>query len=308
MPNLKNKHLVVIAGPTAIGKTEAGIRIAKHFNSPIISADSRQVFKELRIGSSAPTQSQLKEVPHYFVSDRSIRDEINASTYEVEVNQLLDHLFLKYRVILLVGGSGLYIDAVCKGIDDLPSVDKEIRKKVQEQLDREGVESLRKDLKILDPVSYSRIDLKNHKRIQKALEITIMTGKPYSSFLTDTHKNRDYHIIRIALDMDRKDLYNNINRRVIKMMENGFEEEALKLYPYRNNNALNTVGYKELFLYFEGKTDRQQAIASIQASTRKYARKQLTWFRKNPAYQWFHPGDINGMIEFIDKQIKILQN
>jgi tRNA dimethylallyltransferase len=299
---------VVIAGPTAIGKTETGIRIAGYFKSPIISADSRQVFKELKIGTSAPTEKQLKNIRHYFISDRSIHNKFNASIYEMEVNSLLDQLFINHPVILMVGGSGLYINAVCKGIDELPTVDKEIRKKIQEQLDREGVESLRKDLKILDPISYSKIDLKNHKRIQKAIEITIMTGKPYSSFLTSTEKIRNYQIIRIALDMDRTELYMTINGRVLKMMENGFEEEAHKMYPFRSNNALNTLGYKELFSYFEGKTDRNQAITSIQANTRKYARKQLTWFRKDPSYSWFHPGDHKNIVDFINKQIENLEN
>jgi len=303
MSNLKNRTLVIIAGPTAVGKTETGIRIARHFGSPIISADSRQIFRELKIGTSAPSELQMKEVPHYYVSNKSIHDDFNASKYEVEVNHLLCELFIHHPVILLVGGSGLYIDAVCKGIDDLPATDKEIRKKIQEQLDHEGVESLRKDLKMLDPLSYSRIDLRNHKRIQKALEITLMTGRPYSSLLTFTDKKRNYQIIRIALNMDRKELYNIIDKRVINMMENGLEEEARRVYPYRNQNALNTVGYKELFSYFEGKINRDEVISSIQSNTRKYARKQMTWFRRDSSYEWFHPKEVNNIIDYISKKI-----
>jgi tRNA dimethylallyltransferase len=304
MENRKNKYLVIIAGPTAIGKTSTGISIAKHFGSPVISADSRQIFKELKIGTAVPSDEQLLAVRHYFVRNISIHDNYNASKYEFEVNQLLSELFEKHSVILLVGGSGLYIDAVCWGIDDLPEIDPEIRKKVQQQFENEGIESLRRDLKLLDPVSYQKVDLRNHKRIQKALEVTLMTGRPYSSFLTAPEKKRNYQIIRIALDMDRTELYNSINQRILSMMENGLENEARSVYPYRNINALNTVGYKELFLYFDGKISRDEAISTIQSNTRKYARKQITWFRKEQSYVWFHPSEINKIIGYIENQIE----
>lgn len=304
MRKRKNKYLIVIAGPTAVGKTFTGITIARHFGAAVISADSRQIFKELVIGTAGPSEQQLHEVPHYFVRNKSIHDNFNASKYEVQVNQLLSELFEINPVVLLVGGSGLYIDAVCKGIDELPEVDPEIRKKIQEQFEKEGIESLRRDLKILDPASYEKVDLRNHKRIQKALEVTIMTGKPYSSLLTSTEKNRNYDIIRIALDMDRKVLYDSINKRILKMMDDGLEDEAQNVYPYRDINALNTVGYKELFLFFDGKISRDEAVRSIQSNTRKYARKQLTWFKKNKKYQWFHPFEVNKIISCIEDQIE----
>jgi tRNA dimethylallyltransferase len=299
MMNPKNNYLVVIAGPTAVGKTDTVIKLARHFDSVIISADSRQLYRELKIGTSAPTEIQLKAVPHFFIANKSIHDDFNASMYEAEVNHLLSDLFKSYRLIFLAGGSGMYIEAVCKGIDDLPEVDKKIRGKIQDQFDNEGIESLRRDLKILDPVSYSRLDLRNPKRIQKAIEITVMTGKPYSSFLTSPEKKRDYGIIRLALDIERKELYRRINERVLDMMDAGFEEEAREVYPYRNYNALNTVGYKELFLYFDGRMTREEAIRSIQASTRRYARKQITWFRRESSYKWFNPDDLERIILFI---------
>ncbi len=307
MWKLNHKYLLVIAGPTGVGKTSAGIIIAKYFNAPIISADSRQFFKELEIGTAAPSQQQLNEVPHYFVLNKSIHEKFNASKYEVEVNQLLSKLFKNHSIVLLVGGSGLYIDAVCKGIDDLPSIDPDIRKQIQEKFNNEGIESLRRDLKIVDPETYNKIDLRNPKRIQKALEITLMTGKPYSSFLTFSKKRRNYKIIKIALDMERQDLYKIINNRVNRQIENGFVEEARQVYPFRELNALNTVGYKELFLYFEGKLSLDEAIISIQSNSRKYARKQLTWFRKDKTYTWFHPEDVQSIISFIKDQLNLME-
>ena len=304
MLNLKNKYLIIIAGPTAVGKTTTAITIAKHFNSSIISADSRQIFKELCIGTAVPTQEQMKLVPHYFIQNKSIHNSYNASNYEIEVNQLLTELFKINNIVILAGGSGLYIDAVCNGIDDLPEIYPEIRNKIQLQFEKEGVEGLRQNLKILDPVYYEKVDLKNYKRIQKALEVTLMTGKPYSSFLTSRKKEREYKIIRIALEKDREELYNDINKRILEMMEQGLEEEARNYYSFRSSNALKTVGYKELFLYFDGEMTRDEAIISIQANTRKYARKQLTWFRKGKLYQWFNPSEETKIIEFIEQEIK----
>ena len=304
MLNLKNKYLIVIAGPTAVGKTTTAINIARHFETSIISADSRQIFKELFIGTAVPNKEQLKQVPHYFIQNKSIHNHYNASNYELEVNQLLTELFKGNDIVILAGGSGLYIDAVCTGIDDLPEIDPEIRNKIQLQFEKEGVEGLRQNLKILDPVYYEKVDLKNYKRIQKALEVTLMTGKPYSSFLTSIKKERNYRIIRVALEKDRKILYNDINKRIIEMMDDGLEEEARNYYSFRNTNALKTVGYKELFLFFDGEISRDEAIISIQANTRKYARKQLTWFRKGKLYQWFNPSEESKIIDFIEQEIK----
>lgn len=297
---MKNKYLIVIAGPTASGKTRAGIELAQRFGSEIISADSRQIYREMRIGTAVPSDEQLRAVRHHFIRCISIKERYNASRYESDVLSMLEDLFRKYDHIFLVGGSGLYIDAVCQGIDDFPETDTSLREELEDLFRNEGIEGLRNQLKLLDPVSYSRIDLKNHKRIQKALEITITTGKPYSSFLTGEKKERYFKIIYIGLYMKREKLYKNINERVLNMMENGLEEEARKLFPLRAFNALNTVGYKELFSFFEGSKSREEAITEIQANTRKYARKQLTWFRKNKDYNWFLSEQINEMEVFIE--------
>ena len=301
---MKNKFLVIIAGPTAVGKTRLSIEIAGEYSSEIISADSRQIYREMRIGTAVPSEEQLRSVKHHFIQAISIHDNYNAAKYETEVINLLDELFLNHPVLFLTGGSGLYIDAVCSGIDEFPDSDPDLRKNLVKKLHDEGIESLRRDLKILDPESYARIDLRNSKRIQKALEISIMTGKPYSSFLSGKPKERPFNIIRIALDMNRDKLYERINRRTAGMMNDGLGVEARELFPFRYINALNTVGYKEMFDYFDGKTNLQEAVAGIQANTRKYARKQLTWFRKNNYYQWFNPEDKKGIMEYIKMKMK----
>jgi len=294
-----NKELIVIAGPTAIGKTGLGIAIARKLNTEIISADSRQIYKELSIGTAVPSKAELAEVRHHFIQNISIHESYNASKYEDDVNLLLEELFQHHDKIILCGGSGMYIDAVCKGIDLLPSIDPETRKKIQHQYEQEGIESLLEDLIKLDPASFDKIDLSNPKRVQKALEVSIITGKPYSSFLTSPEKKRAYKIKKIALDMNREELYQRINNRVNQMIEEGLEDEARSLYPLRKINALNTVGYKELFESFEGKITLDEAIIKIQSNTRNYARKQLTWFRKDESTKWFHPSDFEGIMEFI---------
>lgn len=301
---MKHKFLVVIAGPTAIGKTSLSIELAKDFNSCIVSADSRQVFKEMKIGTSVPSNEELKIVKHFFIQSVSIGEMYNASKYETDVLQKLEELFKNYSLVILTGGSGLYIDAVCRGIDDFPDTNQELRENLFKKLEDEGIESLRQELKHLDPLTYSRIDLNNPKRIQKALEICLMTGKPYSSFLSGTVKKRPFRVIRIGLDMPREQLYERINERTLRMMEDGFEEEARKLFPLRHNNSLNTVGYKEMFAYFEGKLSRLEAIEKIQANTRKYARKQLTWFRKHNEYTWFNPENKEGIKRFIIEKME----
>jgi tRNA dimethylallyltransferase len=294
-----NKELIVISGPTAIGKTGLSISIAKKLNTEIISADSRQIYKELSIGTAVPSLEELAQVKHHFIQNISVHDSYNASKYEDDVNLLLNELFQQYDKIILCGGSGMYIDAVCKGIDLLPAIDPETRNRIQLQFEQEGIESLLEDLLKLDPASFNKIDLSNPKRIQKALEISVITGKPYSSFLTSPEKKRAYTVKRIALDMNREELYERINTRVEEMINKGLEQEALSLYPYRKINALNTVGYKELFESFEGKISLDEAITKIQSNTRNYARKQLTWFRKDESTKWFHPSDIEAIMEFI---------
>jgi tRNA dimethylallyltransferase len=296
---LMNKELIVIGGPTAIGKTALSIAIAKKLNTEIISADSRQIFRELKIGTAVPSPDELAEVKHHFIQSISIHDYYNASKYEDDVNLLLKELFVKYDRVILCGGSGLYIDAVCKGIDYLPEIDLNVRNKIQQQFDNEGIESLLEDLLKLDPDSFNKIDLDNPKRVQKALEISIITGKPYSSFLTSPDKKRSYNIKKIVLDMNREELYKRINSRVIKMMDNGLLDEVRELYPLKKINALNTVGYKELFDYLDKKTSLEEAINKIQSNTRKYARKQLTWFRKDNNTKWFHPAQVEMIMEHI---------
>ncbi len=296
---LMSKELIVIAGPTAVGKTALSIEIAKKLNTEIISADSRQIYKELKIGTAVPSAEELAQVKHHFIQTISIHDYYNASKYEDDVNLLLGELFLQHDHVILCGGSGLYIDAVCKGIDFLPEIDPEIRKRIQQQYNNEGIESLLEDLLKLDPASFNKIDLDNPKRIQKALEISIITGKPYSSFLSSPEKKRIYKIKKIIIDMNREDLYERINSRVFRMIQNGLVDEARNLYPLRKINALNTVGYKELFQYFERNISLDEAVTKIQSNSRNYARKQLTWFRKDKDAAWFHPSEFGKIMNMI---------
>jgi tRNA dimethylallyltransferase len=296
------KTLLVIAGPTAVGKTSCGIRIANHFNSEIISADSRQIYKETTIGTAVPSSEELDSVKHHFIQVASVTKPYNASMFEFQVLDRLEELFNKNDVILMVGGSGLYINAVCHGIDDLPSVDPVLRENLLSRYKHEGLESLSLELLKLDPVSYAKVDLKNHLRVLKALEITLQTGKPYSSFLSASRKERSFRILRVALDMDRELLYNRINRRVETMMENGLLDEVKSLKPLRNYTAMKTVGYRELFRHLDGELSLDEAVDLIQRNTRKFARKQLTWFRKDNLYQWFSPEDDENILRWIESE------
>lgn len=298
------KHLIVIAGPTGIGKTSESIKIARHFNTEIVSSDSRQIFSELTIGTAVPSPKELAQVKHHFIHTHSIFENYNASRYENEAIELLNILFKKHDVVLIVGGSMLYIDAVCKGIDQMPDADPELRENLKNQLEKEGLEKLRRQLKQLDPEYYNEVDLKNPARIIHALEISLMTGKPYSSFRSNPRKKRPFSIIKIALDCDRKELHNRINLRVDKMMEAGLEEEARRFYKHKKLNSLNTVGYRELFAYFDGEISKGKAIELIKRNSRRYARKQLTWFRKDQNMNWFEPGQTDKLIAFIENQIK----
>ncbi len=246
------KTLVVLTGPTGIGKTKTGIEIATHFNTEIISADSRQIFKELHIGTAVPSKAELNTINHHFIQTHPITEYYNASRYETEALALIENLFQKYNLLLMVGGSMLYIDAVCKGIDIMPDVDQEIRLKLKIRLETEGLESLRLQLKKLDPEYYLQVDLKNPNRIIHALEICIMTGKPYSSFRSNPKKIRSFNIIKIGLDCNRDELHNRINKRVDQMVDAGLEEEARLLFHLKHLNSLNTVGYREFFDYFDG--------------------------------------------------------
>jgi len=298
-----SKFLLVLGGPTASGKTASAIKLAKYFNTEIISADSRQIYRETSIGTAVPDANELAQVPHHFIQSISLKTYYNASMYEENVLSTLEKLFEKHDVVVLVGGSGLYINAVCDGIDDLPTVDPEIRQSLDAKFKKEGIESIRNDLRLLDPTTYAKVDLKNHLRILKALEITIQTGRPYSSFLSHQKKKRDFQIIRLALNMDRTLLYDRINRRVDLMVESGLIEEAEGLKHLRETNVLKTVGYKEIFAYFDGKLSKEEAIDLIKRNSRKYARKQITWFRKDELYPWFHPDEVQKMIDHCEKII-----
>ena len=300
------KTLVIITGPTGIGKTATGITLARHLKTEIVSADSRQIFKELTIGTAVPAKSELMAVKHHFIHSHSIYENYNASRFEKEVLTLLDKLFLHFNNVVMVGGSMLYIDAVCKGIDIMPDADPEIRTSLKNQLKTEGIGSLRFQLKKLDPEYYSIVDLKNPARIIHALEICLMTGKPFSTFRSNPQKERPFSILKIGLNCDRDELHRRINQRVDKMVEAGLEEEARKVYQLRRLNALNTVGYREWFAFFDGEITREKAIELIKRNSRRYARKQLTWFRKDPEMRWFQPQQTADIIKFADSKINCL--
>lgn len=296
--------LIVIVGPTAIGKTELCIELAKSLNTEIISADSRQIYKELNIGTAKPDKEALEEIRHHFIGTKSIHDYYTAGMFELDVLEKLRDLFSKHNQIIMTGGSGLYINAVCEGIDALPRVDPEIRNKLIDQYEKEGIQSLRQDLKKLDPDYYEKADLKNPKRLLKALEITVMTGKPYSSFLTRSKKTRPFNILKVGLYKEREELYENINKRVDKMIDEGLLEEAKELYKHKRVNALNTVGYKELFEYLDGNITYKRAIELIKRNTRRYAKRQLTWFSKDEEIKWFQPDEKVKIREYIHQNIK----
>lgn len=294
-----SKTLIVITGPTAVGKTDLCLDIAKYFGIPIINADSRQIYREIKIGTAAPTEAQLQQVRHYFVGTQSLTDYYSASIYEQEAMSLLETLFQTSDYALLSGGSMMYIDAVCNGIDDIPTVDDETRNILKKRLADEGLESLCEQLRLLDPEHYEVVDKKNPRRVVHALEICLMTGRTYTSFRTNEHKERPFRIIKIGLNRDREIVYDRINRRVENMMEQGFLEEARNVYPLRHLNALNTVGYKELFTYLDGTWSLEEAVERIKGNTRRYARKQLTWYKKDPLVKWFSPDDKNLILSYI---------
>ena len=293
------KTLIVITGPTAVGKTRLCIDIAKHFGIPIINADSRQIYKELKIGTASPTDEERREVQHYFVGTLSLEDYYSASLYEQQVLALLDTLFKTHDYALMAGGSMMYIDAVCNGIDDIPTIDDETRATMKRRLQEEGLESLCKELQRLDPDYYEIVDRQNPKRVVHALEICTMTGKTYTSFRKREKKSRPFRMIKIGLNRERQELYDRINARVDEMMKKGFLEEAKGLIGLKSLNALNTVGYKELFDYLEGRWTLEDAVERIKGNTRRYARKQLTWYKKDEQMKWFHPDQKEDIINYI---------
>ena len=298
---MKNKTLIVITGPTGVGKTEATLRIAEHFNVPVINADSRQIFSEIPIGTAAPTAEQQLRVQHYFVGNHHLEDYYSASLYEQDVLNIINSQHTP--ISLLSGGSMMYIDAVCNGIDDIPTILPEIREEMMRRLEAEGLEQMCNLLRELDPEHWNIVDRNNPRRVIHALEICIQTGKTYTSFRSNTIKERPFNIIKVGLNRDRDELYNRINQRVLDMIEEGMIEEALQVYPKRTLNSLNTVGYKELFEYLDGLTTLDAAIFKIQSNTRRYARKQLTWYKKDTAFQWFNPDNIEEILNYIHTMI-----
>ena len=295
--------LVVLIGPTAVGKTSTSFAIAGHFGCPIISADSRQMYRGMEIGTAMPTQEEIAQHKHYFVGQLSPGDYYSAARFEEDVMTLLESEFKDHPTMLMSGGSMMYIDAVCKGIDDIPTVDGLTRTTILEKYEREGLESLAAELRILDPEYYNEADIKNPKRVMHALEICYMTGKPYSSFRTKEKKKRPFKIIKIGLQREREDLYERINKRVDMMIESGLVEETKKFYHLKDHNSLNTVGYKEIFKYLDGEWTLPFAIEKIKQNTRIYSRKQVTWYRKDNEICWFHPDDIEGIIGHIENCI-----
>ncbi len=296
--------VVVIVGPTGIGKTALSIHLARHFQSPVISADSRQIYKELRIGTATPSESEMEGIAHYLIGTKSILDYYNAYEFEQDVLSLTQKLFVQHKTLILTGGSMMYVDAFCNGIDLLPTVDPKLRLELQEQLETEGLQSIRRQLKLLDPVFYEQVDLKNPKRVVHAVEMCLMTGRPYSQLRTSPKHKRPFRIIKIGLEMERAALYQRINDRVDEMISAGLIDEARELYPYRHLNALNTVGYKELFQHFDGLISLDKAIELIKRDSRRYSKKQLSWFKRDEEIYWFSPENTEEVIKFVRGKIK----
>ncbi len=303
MESSSNPLLVVLLGPTGVGKTDLCIRLADTFHVPIINADSRQIFAEIPIGTAAPTKEQLARVKHYFVGTHHLQDYYSASMFEQDALNIIQNEFLSHPCALMSGGSMMYIDAVCNGIDDIPTVDDKTRTWMKRRLAEEGLPALVQELKELDPEHYSIVDKQNPRRVVHALEICHMTGKTYTSFRTNSKKERPFRILKIGLNRPREELYDRINRRVDQMMADGWLDEARSVYPLRHLNALNTVGYKELFLYFDGTWPLEEAVERIKGNTRRYMRKQLTWFKRDPEIHWFTPDETDEIVALVKAEL-----
>lgn len=297
------KWLIVICGPTASGKTAISIQLARKLNSEIISTDSRQFYKELKIGSAPPSDEELAQVQHHFIADRALTDDFSAGQYEEEALERLEELFIKYDVVFAVGGSGLYINALCDGLDEFPEIDSSIREDLQDQLEQNGLEVLCSQLQKLDPEYYEQVDKQNPQRVIRALEVCIGTGEKYSSFRVGEKKERPFEVIKIGIGMLREQLYDRINLRVDMMIEAGLLDEVRGLVHLKHKNALQTVGYKELFEYFEGKTSLEEAIELIRRNTRRFAKRQMTWFRRDDAIKWFQPNELEGIAAYIESKL-----
>ena len=296
-------NLFVILGPTGVGKTDISIDLATTLSCSIVSSDSRQIYKEISIGTAKPSEEELNKVKHYFISTQSITDHYSSGQYELDAIPIIESEIEKNGNALLVGGSMLYISAICNGIDNIPNIDPKVREEVTTLYNKVGLDGIRNQLKLLDPIHYKEVDPMNAKRIKHALEVCLQTGRPFSELRTGIAKKRNFNIIKIGLKRDREELYNNINNRVLKMMETGLLEEARNVYTYKEYNSLNTVGYKELFKYFEKEWTLDYAISMIQQNTRRYAKKQMSWFNKDKDIQWFHPEEKTSILQFVKEHI-----
>ena len=296
----KRGTLIVVVGPTGSGKSALAVKLAQHYNAPVISTDSRQVFRNMAIGTAQPTAEELAAAKHYFIADREVEDDFNCGKYEVEALALLERLFAENRYVVAVGGSGLYIQALCEGMDSLPEADDALRAELKARFASEGLEVLADELRRLDPKYAEEVDIQNPARVMRALEVCITTGRPYSEQRVGKVAERPFNIVKVGTDMSRDVLYERINRRVDMMVEQGLVAEAMAMYPKRHLNALQTVGYRELFEHFDGNCSLEEAIELIKRNSRRYAKRQLTWFRRDESTGWYSPDDIEGVVAFID--------
>ena len=297
------KTLIVVVGATGSGKTDISLRLATHFAAPIISTDSRQFYRGIPIGTAQPTAEQLATAEHHFIASHELTDNFNCGEYEAQALARLEELFLQHDRVVAVGGSGLYIQALCEGMDNLPQADEQLRQSLTERLKSEGIESLLADLERLDPVYYQQVDRQNPSRVLRAVEVCLQTGQPYSSLRTSERHKRDFNIVKVGIEWNREQLYDRINRRVDMMIDEGLEAEARDVYHLRHLNSLQTVGYREMFEYFDGTITREEAIELIKRNSRRYAKRQMTWFRRDEEIRWFAPTEIDAMIDFLENRI-----
>lgn len=295
-----NKRLLVVVGPTGSGKTDLSIRLAQHYRAPILSTDSRQVYRGMPIGTAQPTSEQLQAVDHHFIASHDITDDLSCGAYEIQALARLEALFAQHDSVVAVGGSGLYVRALCEGMDDLPQADAALRDELAGQLRTQGVEAMAERLRTLDPSYYERVDRCNPARVMRALEVCLQTGRPYSELRTGVRRQREFRTVKIGIDLPREELYARIEHRVDAMMAAGLEAEARALYPFRALNALQTVGYRELFDFFDGRISREEAVELIKRNSRRYAKRQLTWFRRDAQIRWFSPDDDRAIIRYAD--------